>query len=266
MHIFSPANVMKLLEVVRGAKTAPDVLATVMDLAKKIKKVAVVAGVTYGFIGNRMLMPRRSKRTSCCWKARRRNRSTASMSPSACRWGRSRWPTSPASISAGIATPTASRTSATRSLPKGAGAEEAGGLLRLRREAEPHPVSAGRRDHPGMARQDRHPQQRGDRRGDRRADAVHDGQRRRADPGEGKAQRASDVDVVWIYGYGWPVYRGGPDVLGAERGAGEDRGGAGEARLHRGEEPEGCRGQRWAVEVRAIRIPPRQGEVAARQR
>ncbi len=58
MHFFSPANVMKLLEVVRGAKTAPDVLATVMDLAKKIKKVAVVAGVTYGFIGNRMLMPR----------------------------------------------------------------------------------------------------------------------------------------------------------------------------------------------------------------
>ncbi len=58
MHFFSPANVMKLLEVVRGAKTAPDVLATVMDLAKTIKKVAVVAGVTYGFIGNRMLMPR----------------------------------------------------------------------------------------------------------------------------------------------------------------------------------------------------------------
>ena len=58
MHFFSPANVMKLLEIVRGAKTADDVLATAMALAKKIKKVAVVAGVTYGFIGNRMLMPR----------------------------------------------------------------------------------------------------------------------------------------------------------------------------------------------------------------
>ena len=58
MHFFSPANVMKLLEVVRGDKTADDVLATVMALAKKIKKVAVVAGVCYGFIGNRMLMPR----------------------------------------------------------------------------------------------------------------------------------------------------------------------------------------------------------------
>jgi 3-hydroxyacyl-CoA dehydrogenase len=55
MHFFSPANVMKLLEVVRGAKTAKDVLATVMQLAKKIKKTAVVSGVCDGFIGNRMI-------------------------------------------------------------------------------------------------------------------------------------------------------------------------------------------------------------------
>ena len=55
MHFFSPANVMKLLEVVRGAKTAKDVLATVMALGKKIKKTCVVSGVTDGFIGNRMI-------------------------------------------------------------------------------------------------------------------------------------------------------------------------------------------------------------------
>ncbi|MET4575575.1 3-hydroxyacyl-CoA dehydrogenase NAD-binding domain-containing protein [Ottowia thiooxydans] len=55
MHFFSPANVMKLLEVVRGAKTAKDVLATVMAVAKKIKKTAVVSGVCDGFIGNRMI-------------------------------------------------------------------------------------------------------------------------------------------------------------------------------------------------------------------
>ena len=55
MHFFSPANVMKLLEVVRGAKTAKDVLATVMAIAKKIKKTAVVSGVFDGFIGNRMI-------------------------------------------------------------------------------------------------------------------------------------------------------------------------------------------------------------------
>jgi len=54
-HFFSPANVMKLLEVVRGKATAKDVLATVMALAKKIKKTAVVSGVCDGFIGNRMI-------------------------------------------------------------------------------------------------------------------------------------------------------------------------------------------------------------------
>lgn len=55
LHFFSPANVMKLLEVVRGAKTAKDVMATVMGVAKKIRKTAVVSGVCDGFIGNRMI-------------------------------------------------------------------------------------------------------------------------------------------------------------------------------------------------------------------
>jgi 3-hydroxyacyl-CoA dehydrogenase len=57
MHFFSPAHIMKLLEVVRGEKTADDVLISVMALAKKIRKIAVVSGVCYGFIGNRMLQP-----------------------------------------------------------------------------------------------------------------------------------------------------------------------------------------------------------------
>lgn len=55
MHFFSPANVMKLLEVVRGRETAKDVLATVMKVAKTIRKTAVVSGVCDGFIGNRMI-------------------------------------------------------------------------------------------------------------------------------------------------------------------------------------------------------------------
>ncbi len=55
MHFFSPANVMKLLEVVRGAKTSNEVLATAMQIGKKIGKVGVVSRVCYGFIGNRML-------------------------------------------------------------------------------------------------------------------------------------------------------------------------------------------------------------------
>jgi len=55
LHFFSPANVMRLLEVVRGAETAKDVLATCMNMAKRIGKLGVVAGVCHGFIGNRML-------------------------------------------------------------------------------------------------------------------------------------------------------------------------------------------------------------------
>lgn len=57
LHFFSPANVMRLLEVVRGRQTSPDVLATGMKVAASIRKVGVVSGVCYGFIGNRMAEP-----------------------------------------------------------------------------------------------------------------------------------------------------------------------------------------------------------------
>jgi len=57
MHYFSPANVMKLLEVVRAAATGPDVVATVMGLAARLRKIPVLVGVCYGFVGNRMLIP-----------------------------------------------------------------------------------------------------------------------------------------------------------------------------------------------------------------
>src|SRR5690606_25921893 len=56
-HFFSPANVMKLLEVVRGEKTSHETLATTMAVAKAIRKLAVVVGVCDGFVGNRMLHP-----------------------------------------------------------------------------------------------------------------------------------------------------------------------------------------------------------------
>ena len=58
MHFFSPANIMKLCEIVRGEKTAPEVLATTVSLAKRIGKVPVVVGVCHGFVGNRMLIVR----------------------------------------------------------------------------------------------------------------------------------------------------------------------------------------------------------------
>ena len=55
LHFFSPANIMRLLEIVRGAKTSPQVLATAIDFARRLRKVGVVSGVCFGFIGNRML-------------------------------------------------------------------------------------------------------------------------------------------------------------------------------------------------------------------
>ncbi|BFM05940.1 3-hydroxyacyl-CoA dehydrogenase NAD-binding domain-containing protein [Halioxenophilus aromaticivorans] len=57
LHFFSPANVMRLLEVVRAEKTSPDVIKTVLGCAAKIKKLPVVVGVCFGFVGNRMLEP-----------------------------------------------------------------------------------------------------------------------------------------------------------------------------------------------------------------
>ncbi len=101
LHFFSPANIMRLLEVVRGKATAKDVLATAMQLAKKIRKLAIVSGVCDGFIGNRMLHRYiaqagfSSKRDACPrrWIARWRS----SVSP----WGRFAWATWPATTSAG---------------------------------------------------------------------------------------------------------------------------------------------------------------------
>lgn len=61
MHFFSPANVMKLIEVVRGERTTDDALATAMDLAKRIGKVGVAVGVCHGFVGNRMLHKRQAQ-------------------------------------------------------------------------------------------------------------------------------------------------------------------------------------------------------------
>jgi 3-hydroxyacyl-CoA dehydrogenase len=101
LHFFSPANVMRLLEIVRGEKTSKEVIATAMKLAKTIGKVAVLVGVCPGFVGNRML-------------AQRTREANALVLEGAMPWdvdrvlydfgfpmGRSRWAISPVSISAG---------------------------------------------------------------------------------------------------------------------------------------------------------------------
>ena len=60
LHFFSPANVMRLVEVGRAEKTAPEVLATALDLGKRLNKLPVTVGVCFGFVGNRMLAERPS--------------------------------------------------------------------------------------------------------------------------------------------------------------------------------------------------------------
>ena len=212
MHFFSPANVMKLLEVVRGAKTAPDVLVTVMGLSKKIRKVAVVAGVCHGFIGNRMLMPRQVEATKLLLegatpeqidKRPRRVRNADGAVPD----GRPRR----ASTSAGTAIRTGSRMSAMRSARSTAGA---------RRRAPASTIttrSAGRRPPPRCRQiiEEFAKKQGVERREISDEEIVERTLYTMVNEGakileEGMAQRASDIDVVWVYGYGWPVYRGGP--------------------------------------------------------
>ena len=101
LHFFSPANVMKLLEVVRGAKTAPDVLATVMGLAKKIKKTAVVSGVCDGFIGNRMIEQYSRQAGFLIEEGCTPAQVDRAVEKFGLRWGRFAWVTWPATTSAG---------------------------------------------------------------------------------------------------------------------------------------------------------------------
>jgi 3-hydroxyacyl-CoA dehydrogenase len=91
-YFFSPANVMRLLEVVRGKTTGKEVIATSMALGKRLKKVAVLAGNCRGFIGNRMLGPYRRRRSSCWKRALQSKKSTKPFTISASRWDR--WPSS----------------------------------------------------------------------------------------------------------------------------------------------------------------------------
>lgn len=211
MHFFSPANVMKLLEVVRGAKTAPDVLATVMKLAKKIRKVAVVAGVCHGFIGNRMLMPRQVE----AMKLLMEGATPEQIDKVHVAFG---MPMGPFQMSdlAGVDIGWHRDPTRIESIRDALAAEKRWGQK----------TNAGFYDYDEKRNPSPSP---------RVAEIIEDFRKQTNTPQheitdeeivertlypmvnegalileEGMAQRASDIDVVWIYGYGWPVYRGGP--------------------------------------------------------
>ncbi|VVD82921.1 3-hydroxyacyl-CoA dehydrogenase [Pandoraea capi] len=231
MHFFSPANVMRLLEVVRGAHTGKDVLATVMKLAKRIGKLAVVARVCDGFIGNRMLEPYFKQSQ---WMVEQ-GATPAQVDAAIERFGFAMGPFRTSDLAG----------------------NDVSWAIRKRRHAE-HPgivypkiadvlCEAGRfgqKTHAGWydyAEGDRTPRESAKvaqmideyRKGngivpqvfsdeeivDRLVYAlVNEGARVLAD---GTAARASDIDMVYLNGYGFPLWRGGPmlyaDMVGLEK-------------------------------------------------
>ncbi|MEH3120809.1 MAG: 3-hydroxyacyl-CoA dehydrogenase NAD-binding domain-containing protein [Sphingomonas phyllosphaerae] len=220
MHFFSPANVMKLLEVVRGRQTAPDVLATVMALAKKIRKVAVVAGVCDGFIGNRMLMPRQVEANKLLMEGATPEQidrvhvafgmpmgpfQMADLAGVDIGWHRD--PTRIENIRDALAA------EGRWGQKKGAGFYD----YDEKRNPTPSPRVAAIIDD-FRAKEGATPRAISDEEIVARTlyTMVNEGALILE---EGMAQRASDIDVVWVYGYGWPVYRGGPMFWAQSEGA-----------------------------------------------
>jgi 3-hydroxyacyl-CoA dehydrogenase len=211
LHFFSPANVMKLLEVVRGARTSLQVLATVMSLAKRLGKTAVVSRVCHGFIGNRMLIPRQREAYELILEG-------------ATPWTVDRvltefgFPMGPFQMTdlAGLDlgwTAATSRSSTLREVMCEAGrrgqkvlqgfydydekrigtpsAAVESIIVEFRRKAGRIPRAI---DEQEILQRLLYPMI-------NEAARILD---------EGIAQRASDIDVVWTNGYGWPQYTGGP--------------------------------------------------------
>ena len=223
MHYFSPANVMRLLEVVRGEKTDPQVLATAMAMGKATGKIAVVAGVCHGFIGNRMLSRRQQQANLLMLEGA----APADIDRVLTDFG---FPMGPFQMSdlAGLDIGWNAETSKGESVRDRLC--EAG--LRGQKNGKgfyTYDENRNRTPNPdALAIIDAYASEKGINR--RTIDdqeilerclfpMVNEGARILA---EGKAQRASDIDIVWINGYGWPVYRGGP-MFWAEHDAGRVR-------------------------------------------
>ncbi len=222
LHFFSPANVMKLVEVVRGAKTAPDALATGMDIARKIGKVPVVAGVCYGFIGNRMLIPRQANANALLLEGATPEQVDRVHTD----FGMPMGPFQMADL-AGVDIGWHRDPSRIESLQDALCAEGRWGQKKQagfydydeKRRPTPSPVVATIIDD-FRARAGIVPRDISDEEIMVRTlySMVNEGAKILE---EGIAQRASDIDVVWNYGYGWPRHKGGPmfwaDTVGLDK-------------------------------------------------
>jgi 3-hydroxyacyl-CoA dehydrogenase len=211
MHFFSPANIMKLLEVVRGDKTAPDVLLTAMGIGKKIGKVPVVAGVSHGFIGNRMLMPRQIEATKLLLEGA----TPEQVDRVHVEFGMPMGPFQMADL-AGVdigwhRDPNRIETvrDALCAIDRW-GQKKGAGFYDYDEKRRPSPSPVVQQIVEDFAKK-----QGVERREISNEEIVERTLYTMVNEGakileEGIAQRASDIDVVWVYGYGWPVYRGGP--------------------------------------------------------
>ena len=215
LHFFSPANVMKLLEMIRADHTAKDVIATSMKLAKKIGKVAVLAGVCPGFIGNRMLSQRQREAQKLVLEG-------------AMPWDVDRvlydfgFPMGPFAMSdlAGLDIGWVKENSKGETIrdvlceADRRGQKTGAGYYDYdeNRVAKPSPFTE-KVINDLIVKSGRNPRKISDEEILERCifPMINEGVKILE---EGKAIRASDVDTVWINGYGWPVYRGGPMFYG----------------------------------------------------
>ncbi|MES2095846.1 MAG: 3-hydroxyacyl-CoA dehydrogenase NAD-binding domain-containing protein [Pseudomonadota bacterium] len=211
MHFFSPANVMKLLEVVRGAKTSLDVLGTVMALAKPIGKVAVVSGVCPGFIGNRMLSARNAPANDMLMQGARPDQIDKALKDFGFPMG-----VFEMGDLAGVdigwhRDPSKQDTIREVLCARGRWGQKTGkGWYDYDENRNPTPspeVAEIVEDFRSRSNQPKKEFSEEDILGATLYPMVNEGAKILE---EGMAQRASDIDTVWIYGYGWPVYRGGP--------------------------------------------------------
>ena len=222
LHFFSPANVMRLLEVVRADKTSKPVIATSMQTAKKIGKIAALVGVCPGFVGNRMLFQRQREAQKLVMEG-------------AMPWDVDRvlydfgFPMGPFQMSdlAGLDIGWSKEKSKgetirdrlcemdRRGQKTGAGYYD----YDENRKASPSPVTAKLIEE-FRAKSGTNVRQISDEEILERCvyPMINEGAKILE---EGKAIRASDIDVVWVNGYGWPVYRGGPmwygDLVGLDK-------------------------------------------------
>jgi 3-hydroxyacyl-CoA dehydrogenase len=215
LHFFSPANVMRLLEVVRADKTSKEVIATSMQIAKKIGKIAALVGVCPGFVGNRMLFQRQREANKMILEG-------------AMPWDVDRvlydfgFPMGPFAMSdlAGLDIGWSKETNKSETLrdklceldrrgqKTGAGFYD----YDAERNAKPSPVTEGLINDmltaKGVNRRQISDQEILER---CIYPMINEGAKILE---EGKAIRPSDIDIVWINGYGWPPYRGGPMFYG----------------------------------------------------